>query len=123
MTTDADRQAKWTELRDLVAWMIEDTTCTTPAYGAPGHAHCAACCYGTLIAASCPEDFAFAEAVRALAVAMDTYTARATITEGLGASIVEPVGDAVDRGAIPFDPCEQPATHASVYDPHHRCHR
>lgn len=24
--------------------------CTTPAYGAPGHAHCAACCAGSLIA-------------------------------------------------------------------------
>ena len=23
--------------------------CTTPSYGAPGFAHCAACCYGTLI--------------------------------------------------------------------------
>lgn len=21
--------------------------CTTPAYGAPGYGHCAACCYGT----------------------------------------------------------------------------
>ena len=24
--------------------------CTTPAYGAPGHDHCAACCAGTMIA-------------------------------------------------------------------------
>lgn len=24
-----------------------DLECTTPAYGVPGHAHCAACCYGT----------------------------------------------------------------------------
>lgn len=31
--------------------------CTTPAYGAPGHAHCAACCYGTGIAASSMEEF------------------------------------------------------------------
>lgn len=23
--------------------------CTTPAYGAPGYDHCAACCYGSLI--------------------------------------------------------------------------
>lgn len=23
--------------------------CTTPAYGVPGRAHCAACCYGTLV--------------------------------------------------------------------------
>lgn len=31
--------------------------CTTPACGAPGHAHCAACCYGTLVeeyARDCP---------------------------------------------------------------------
>lgn len=23
--------------------------CNSPAYGVPGYAHCAACCYGTLI--------------------------------------------------------------------------
>lgn len=31
--------------------------CTSPGYGVPGHDHCAACCYGTLIEAydyDCP---------------------------------------------------------------------
>lgn len=33
------------------------TPCESPAYGAPGYAHCAACCYGSLIEAydhDCP---------------------------------------------------------------------
>lgn len=30
--------------------------CTTPAYGSPGHAHCAACCYGTGYAVTCQEE-------------------------------------------------------------------
>ena len=40
--------------------------CTTPAYGAPGYAHCAACCYGTGIAASSMEEFETAQVLGAV---------------------------------------------------------
>lgn len=40
--------------------------CTTPAYGAPGHAHCAACCYGTGIGASSMEEFETAQVLLAV---------------------------------------------------------
>src|SRR5258708_1958428 len=35
----------------------KDPTKRADLYGAPGHPHCAACCYGTLIAASSMEEF------------------------------------------------------------------
>lgn len=40
--------------------------CTSPAYGAPGHPHCAACCYGTMIAASSMEEFETAQVLLAV---------------------------------------------------------
>lgn len=40
--------------------------CTTPAYGAPGYAHCAACCYGTGINASSMEEFETAQVLAAV---------------------------------------------------------
>jgi hypothetical protein len=39
----------WTPegLRSLARRLDDQFECTEPAYGVPGHAHCAACCYGT----------------------------------------------------------------------------
>lgn len=41
---------------DALAAEVEPPRCTTPAYGVPGHAHCAACCYGTGYVLTCRED-------------------------------------------------------------------
>lgn len=46
--------------------LIEPMLCTTPAYGVPGHPHCAACCYGTGIVITCKEEQAIADAADAL---------------------------------------------------------
>ena len=40
--------------------------CKWPAYGVPGHAHCAACCYGTGRIITCDSDQALADAADAL---------------------------------------------------------
>lgn len=40
--------------------------CTSPAYGAPGLSHCAACCYGTLRVIKCHTDQAHADVADAL---------------------------------------------------------
>jgi hypothetical protein len=44
-----------------VLWSVADEIedpyiCRSPAYGVPGHAHCAACCYGTGVIVTCRED-------------------------------------------------------------------
>lgn len=39
---------------DTLGELLPD--CTTPAYGAPGHAHCAACCYGSMKVADGPAE-------------------------------------------------------------------
>lgn len=68
--TDLDR------LRADAQKLVDEFTCTTPAYGVPGLAHCAACCYGTLIAATCQEDEDLARAAAALVGAIDAYDRR-----------------------------------------------
>lgn len=45
-TRDQISRAEVTHQRDIHNGCI-CRPCTTPAYGAPGYAHCAACCYGT----------------------------------------------------------------------------
>lgn len=55
--------------------LVDEMACTTPAYGAPGYEHCAACCAGTLIAATCQEDEDLARAARALVAAIDAARA------------------------------------------------
>ena len=55
--------------------LVDETTCKTPAYGAPGYAHCAACCYGTLIAATCQEEHDVAAAARDLLAAVERMEA------------------------------------------------
>lgn len=47
--------------------------CTTPAYGAPGHAHCAACCYGTGWNTTSPEDQLIVDAYEALIEAVRAF--------------------------------------------------
>jgi hypothetical protein len=44
------------ELEALAHRILAPMACTTPAYGAPGRAHCAACCYGTGLVVTCAED-------------------------------------------------------------------
>lgn len=51
--------------------MVDPMVCRQPAYGAPGYAHCAACCYGTLLVITCEEEQAIADAAAALNKAAD----------------------------------------------------
>ena len=51
--------------------VVDTMTCTDPAYGAPGIAHCAACCMGTLIAATCAEEEQLAHAASEMVAAID----------------------------------------------------
>jgi len=53
------------ELEALIA-------CTEPGYGAPGHAHCAACCYGTGIIVTSLTDQQVADTITALRRLADT---------------------------------------------------
>jgi hypothetical protein len=58
-----------TEAADRMAFadeIVDPLICRTPAYGVPGHAHCAACCYGTGLIITCAEDEAIADAAKAL---------------------------------------------------------
>lgn len=62
--------------------LVDEMACTTPAYGAPGYDHCAACCYGTLIAATCQEDEELARAAAALVRAIDAVAALGVKSDG-----------------------------------------
>jgi hypothetical protein len=44
------------QLEQLAHVLVDPLVCRTPAYGAPGRDHCAACCYGTGYAVTCAED-------------------------------------------------------------------
>lgn len=46
--------------------IMDPLLCRQPAYGAPGYAHCAACCYGTGYVVTCDEEQAMVEAANAL---------------------------------------------------------
>lgn len=52
--------------REVAARLAEQYKCTTPGYGAPGYDHCAACCYGTLIAAGSMDEFQTAQVLHAV---------------------------------------------------------
>lgn len=45
--TPAERDDLAARVVALADELIDPLICRTPAYGAPGHPHCAACCYGT----------------------------------------------------------------------------
>lgn len=53
-------------LERLADELVDPMVCREPAYGAPGRAHCAACCYGTLLVITCEEDQACADAAKAM---------------------------------------------------------
>lgn len=42
--------------REEAAAIVAAMECASPAYGAPGHAHCAACCYGVGLAPASQEE-------------------------------------------------------------------
>jgi hypothetical protein len=46
--------------------LIDPMICREPAYGVPGRAHCAACCYGTGLVITCEAEQAIADAAEAL---------------------------------------------------------
>jgi hypothetical protein len=54
------------ELRELADELIDPMICREPAFGAPGHAHCAACCGGTGLVVTCEEEQATVDAVKAM---------------------------------------------------------
>lgn len=65
--SDAGRPASLaTRMRDFATELLAPMECTEPAYGVPGHPHCAACCYGTLLVVTCAEDQAVVDAAKAL---------------------------------------------------------
>lgn len=51
------------DLRERIAAVLTHAECRTPAYGAPGIAHCAACCGGTGWAATSADELALFEAL------------------------------------------------------------
>lgn len=59
--------------------LLDPLTCTQPGGvgGSQPGVHCAECCYGTLIAASCQEEYDIAVALRSLVVAVQKFTAGA----------------------------------------------
>ncbi len=58
------------------ASLASEFECRSPGHGVPGKDHCAACCYGTMIAASCQEEFDFAVALGNLVSAGKRLSAR-----------------------------------------------
>lgn len=70
------------QIEALEAELIDPLLCRTPAYGAPGYAHCAACCYGTGVIVTCEHDEAVVEAAKMLgkAAVLLRQHARAQLT-------------------------------------------
>ena len=57
------------QLEALAHQLVEPLVCRTPAYGAPGRDHCAACCYGTGYVVTCAEDQQLVDAADAMRTA------------------------------------------------------
>jgi hypothetical protein len=53
-------------MKELANEIIDPYICRDPAYGAPGYAHCAACCSGTGLVITCDEDQTMVDAAMAL---------------------------------------------------------
>jgi hypothetical protein len=53
-------------MRAFAEELVDPMICRTPAYGVPGFAHCAACCYGTGLVITDEVDEAIAAAATAL---------------------------------------------------------
>jgi hypothetical protein len=66
--------------------LIDPLLCRTPAYGVPGHAHCAACCYGTGVIITCVEDQLVLDTAKALdrlyAMLVSPEVEKAALTDG-----------------------------------------
>lgn len=60
-------------LISLAESLAKGFECKSPQNGAPGYPHCAACCGGTRIEASCVEEFDFAVALNNLVAAGRRY--------------------------------------------------
>ena len=60
-------------MMELARSLSADMECRSPAYGAPGIPHCAACCGGTMVLASSKEEFDFANALSSMIRAADRY--------------------------------------------------
>lgn len=58
-------------MKMLADEIVDPLICRTPAHGAPGRPHCAACCYGTGVIITCEEDQAMVDAAKALHRAAD----------------------------------------------------
>ena len=67
-------QADLANLRRLIDRVLEPMKCTTPAYGAPGYAHCAACCYNTGWEVTSLEELRMCEALDTARYAIDAVT-------------------------------------------------
>ena len=85
------------ETEDITAWrirlaalaaeaddLLDPLTCTQPGGvgGSQPGVHCAECCYGTLIAASCQEEYDIAVALRSIVVAARKFAAGAEAIAG-----------------------------------------
>jgi hypothetical protein len=87
MKTDPTHNAETREglakrMSDFADELIDPMICQSPAYGAPGYAHCAACCYGTGVIITCDEDQAIYNAVLALHQAADALLPRPQHSDG-----------------------------------------
>ncbi len=77
----------------LAAEIETPMRCTSPAYGAPGYQHCAACCGGTMYVVTCAEDQATLDAANALIDAVQLVRKHAA----LSAPVPLPAKDANDE--------------------------
>lgn len=66
MSVIATFPARLDALLTEAAALAAEMECTTPANGYPGIAHCAACCGGTHVNASCQEELDLAYALDSL---------------------------------------------------------
>lgn len=93
MLTPDEVRALVERMEALSAELIDPLICRTPGYGAPGHAHCAACCYGRGYVVTCDEEQAVYEAV----IALDK--AARMIREGAGMAPRDPLSEPTTRSS------------------------
>lgn len=64
--TRAEVVALADRLAELADELLDPLICRDPAYGVPGRAHCAACCYGTGLIITCDEEEQIANTAKAM---------------------------------------------------------
>lgn len=79
MVDPAELAERLMQFADEIA---DPLVCRQPAYGAPGHPHCAGCCYGTGYVVTCAADEAILAAADALIAAADIIRHPETATTG-----------------------------------------